>query len=109
MSSFTEITVDDLAALSEEIHLIDVREVDEYESGHIPGAINIPLQQIPDHVDQCRHRGGGVTYMVCKVGGRSASACDYLHRLDLKVVNVAGGTAAWMMNGHPVIEGREPS
>ena len=108
MSSYTEISVDDLAVAGK-IHLIDVRELDEYESGHIPGAIHIPLQQIPDHVDQCRHPDGGVTYFVCKVGGRSASACDYLERLGLQVINVAGGTMAWMMNDHPLIEGSSPS
>ncbi len=71
-----EIDVDELAQrLSEGARLIDVREPDEYESGHVPGAISIPLGTIPDHLDQLDP--DGPTYMICGSGGRSRRAAEF--------------------------------
>ena len=70
-----EIDVDELAQrLSEGARLIDVREPDEYESGHVPGAISIPLGTIPDHLDQLDP--DGPTYVICGSGGRSRRAAS---------------------------------
>jgi thioredoxin 1 len=108
-SSYSEISVSDFAELlNEGIFLIDVRETDEYLSGHVPGAIHIPLNEVPQRVNDFRHPNGGPTYVICKVGGRSASACDYLSNHSLTVVNIIGGTMAWIMQGHDVIEGSQP-
>jgi len=46
--------------------------------------------------------------VICKVGGRSASACDYLAQKAVNVINIAGGTMAWIMQGHDVVEGSQP-
>jgi len=107
--SFEEIDVDDLAErLGGGVLLIDVRETDEYVSGHVPGAVSIPLSELQTRVDECRDPRGEVSILICKAGGRSANACAYLTAHGLRVINVAGGTMAWMMSGRDVVEGTQP-
>ena len=53
-----EINVEDLeSVLATGVRLVDVREPDEYTSGHVPGALSIPLGQVPDRIDECCSRG----------------------------------------------------
>ena len=106
----SEISVDDLANLLENgILLIDVRQLDEYQSGHVTGAVHIALQEIPDSVEECVSADGSPTYFICKVGGRSAQACEYLAGESLNVVNIAGGTLAWLHSGRDVVLGDNPT
>ena len=106
----SEISVDDLANLLEnEILLIDVRQLDEYQSGHVAGAVHIALQEIPNRVEECVSAHGSPTYFICKVGGRSAQACEYLAGESLNVVNIAGGTLAWLHSGRDVVLGDNPT
>lgn len=110
-SQYSEISVSDFAELfsqSQELFLIDVRETDEYISGHVPGAIHVPLNEVPNRVDDFRNPNGGVTYVICKAGGRSASACEYVSQFSIETINIAGGTMGWLMQGHDVIEGSQP-
>jgi rhodanese-related sulfurtransferase len=102
-----EVTVDELAAAQAAgARLFDVREVDEYVDGHIPGARLVVLGTVPDNVDA--FRGEGPAYVVCKAGGRSMQACQFLAAQGVEVVNVAGGTMAWVMSDRPVVTGDEP-
>lgn len=77
----------------ETVSVIDVREDFEVLSGKIPGAIHIPLQELPfqkNRLDKNKEY-----YIICHSGGRSARACEYLHQAGFKVTNVAGGMSAW--------------
>lgn len=106
--SIREVSVDELeAALAAGARLIDVREVDEYEAGHIPGARLVVLGTVPDQVDA--FRGDVPAYVVCKGGGRSMQACQFLAAQGIEAVNVAGGTMAWMMSQRPLVSGADPS
>lgn len=106
--SIPEISVDELAeAIAAGARVVDVRETDEYLGGHIPGAVHVALGTVPDHVDA--FRGDGPTYVVCKVGGRSLRACEFLADQGLDVVNVAGGTMAWTLSGRTVVDGAQPA
>lgn len=106
--SIHEINVDDLdAALAASARIVDVRETAEYIDGHVPGAIHVALGTVPDHVDE--FRSDGPTYIVCRSGGRSMRACEFLAQHGLDVVNVAGGTMAWISSGRPVVEGDQPA
>ena len=98
----TEVTIDELKTLlSGTVRLIDVRERDEYASGHIPGAINAPLSELADHVE--KFRSTGAVYVVCQAGGRSAKACEALEGAGLTgLVNVLGGTGAWKARSFPL-------
>lgn len=78
---------------TEEVVLIDVREKDEYQSRHIPGADNFPLSELGTtyaHLDKNQPY-----YVVCQAGGRSARACEFLEAQGFEVVNVTGGMNAW--------------
>jgi rhodanese-related sulfurtransferase len=113
--SIQEVSVDTLAAaLPAGARVIDVRETDEYVSGHVPGAVHVALGTVPDHVDVFRspESPGGpeqVTYVICKSGGRSLRAAEFLVEQGVVTVNVAGGTMAWIQGGHPVVTGDRPS
>lgn len=109
--SVSEISVEELSARLEEtsadqIRLVDVRETDEYLSGHVPGALVAPLSSLPDHVGL--FADDAVTYVICQAGGRSMRACEYLSSLGKQVVNVAGGTGAWIASGREVVLGESP-
>jgi adenylyltransferase/sulfurtransferase len=73
--------------------LIDVREKVEYEIGNI-GGILIPLGELANHLDKIPKTGD--VFIHCKVGGRSAKACEKLMSLGYtNVINVSGGMVAW--------------
>ena len=87
--------------------IIDVREIDEYLSGHVSGAISVPLSELAARVDA--FSDDETNYLICQAGGRSLRACEYLESHGKTVVNVAGGTGAWMALGNDVVVGDSPS
>lgn len=83
--------------------LVDVRQPDEYEQAHAPGARLIPLGEVPDRVDEIPT--DETVYVICRSGGRSGKAVEYLRGKGIDAVNVAGGTLAWVEAGNPVDTG----
>ncbi|WEG09626.1 rhodanese-like domain-containing protein [Microbacterium horticulturae] len=79
--------------------LIDVREVHEYEAGHIAGAVNIPFSTWRDRVEEFPKEP---FHVICELGGRSASVARKLDAAGYDVTDVEGGTAAWIEQGFPV-------
>lgn len=110
MSTDHELPSIDIAALAAlgpaSVSLFDVRQPDEYEEGHVPGARLVPLADVPDRTGE--FPTDGPVYVVCRSGGRSASAVAFLRSAGVDAVNVDGGTLAWIEAGHPVVEGGEP-
>jgi rhodanese-related sulfurtransferase len=99
-----EISVDELAPLiAEGARLIDVREPSEFTEARVPEAVLVSLATVPDHVDQ--FMGEGTTYVICRSGGRSMQACEFVAAQGANVVNVAGGTLAWIETGRDVATG----
>lgn len=79
--------------------LIDVREPDEFNSGHLPGARNVPLSTLPHHTASFQTP----LIVVCQAGGRSQMASEYLTQvLSGPVLNLMGGTSGWIRAGLPV-------
>lgn len=81
--------------------LVDVRTPAEFASGHVPGAVNIPL----DAVGQTTELDGLESqeiYLICQSGGRSSRAQQLLSAKSFTTINVRGGTAAWRAAGFPV-------
>lgn len=77
----------------EQVNIIDVREDFEVAEGKIPGAKHIPLGEVAERIDELdkdKHY-----YFVCRSGGRSGRACEYLEHLGYNVTNVEGGMLAW--------------
>ncbi len=77
-----------------EINLIDVREVDEYKSGHVENAKNLPLSVLPFNYQE-HFNSNDTYYIMCHAGGRSANACSFLRKQGIKVVNVEGGYVSY--------------
>lgn len=101
-----EIDVVELAARRQAgAPLIDVREDDEYAEARVPGAVHIPLGEVPDRVDEVPT--GAPVYVICAKGGRSARAVEHYRSLGLDAVNVAGGTLGWIEAGLPTDAGIE--
>ncbi|MCU1370184.1 MAG: protein yrkF [Ilumatobacteraceae bacterium] len=86
--------------------VIDVREPDEYVEGHVPGAPLIPLGEVMERVDE--FPAVDEVLIICKLGGRSMKAAEYLRGQGIDAVNIAGGTMAWIEAGNPVVTGDEP-
>ena len=104
-------TPDDVAnaVLSGELVVVDVREPDEFESGHIPGAVNIPRGWLEFKADRtCPTYDEQIApdrplLITCTIGGRSALAAVALQELDYAdVTNLEGGFEAWKDAGYPV-------
>lgn len=80
---------------NEPIHIIDVREDEETAKGIIPGATTIPMNDIPNHVNEFNDKD--TYYFICAGGVRSANVVNYLKQQnpDIHAVNVEGGMKAW--------------
>lgn len=100
-SSVPAIEHDDMqrAVESGDCHIVDVREVNEYEAGHIPGAKNFPLSSF----DPLTLPKDKPVILVCQAGGRSARALSAAMAAGHKdIVHYAPGTGGWRMRGGPV-------
>lgn len=103
-----EVTVQELSELlAPGVTLIDVREPDEYASGHAPGAVLIPLGSLL--AGEATIKAAGPVYIICRSGARSMHACEVVAPLGVRAINVAGGTLAWAGAGFAVVEGMDPS
>ncbi len=85
--------------------LIDVRERDEYISGHVPGAISIPLSELAARANEVPTTG--TVHVICAAGGRSAQAIQFLEGHGADFVNVLGGTNEWRDRGHDLATGED--
>jgi len=83
--------------------LIDVREPWEYEQMRIPGAVLMPLGEMPERLREIPEDRD--VYVHCRMGGRSGRAVEYLHEHGRpRAQNVVGGIDAWKEAGLPVDE-----
>lgn len=80
-------------ASAERPFVLDVREPDEYASGHIPGSKLIPLGTLPNHLDELPKDQPII--VVCHAGGRSAHATQHLVQSGYQAVNMMGGMMSW--------------
>jgi adenylyltransferase/sulfurtransferase len=80
--------------------LLDVREPHEWNAGHLPDALHIPLQQLPSRLGDLPREQEIVVY--CRMGGRSANAQQFLKANGFENVrNLAGGITAWKRDVDP--------
>lgn len=83
--------------------LLDVREDDEWRSGHVRGAVHIPLAEVParlEELDLDRE-----LLVICHSSGRSMRVLQYLGQAGFDGTCVRGGMLAWAENGKPVETG----
>jgi len=81
------------AIKNEKANVIDVREDYEFEEGHIPGALNLPMSTFLKNIDQLEKFSH--YYLVCYSGARSDVAARYLDKQGYNVTNVLGGMSVY--------------
>lgn len=84
------------------VTVLDVRPPEEYAAGHLPGAINIPLEQLEQHLDQLKSSSEVVAY--CR-GPHCVLAFDAVAKLreaGIKANRLEGGLPEWKLEGFPV-------
>jgi rhodanese-related sulfurtransferase len=81
--------------------LVDVRSATEFTTAHLPGAVNIPLEQVELRTADL-HDGVPVV-LVCQSGTRARMASKMLAGSGRELLVLEGGTAAWIHAGYPVV------
>ncbi|MFJ1753673.1 rhodanese-like domain-containing protein [Kitasatospora sp. NPDC088134] len=104
---FAQLPTADAASVPADAALLDVREQDEWDAGHVDGALHIPIGQVVARLDELPE---GRLYVLCRVGGRSAQVVQYLVANGRDAVNVDGGMFAWEAAGRPMVggDGQQP-
>ena len=87
-------------ALPVDAVLLDVREQDEWDAGHVPGAIHLPMSELADRLDDVPD--ASPVYVICRTGGRSARVTQYLEANGWEAINVADGMFGWARAGRPM-------
>ena len=83
-------------------HIIDVRNSDEYASGHIPDSIWIPVDQIMQNLDKIPSEGD--LMFICAAGARSGLACEFAASVSIdeeRLFNISQGMPTWIAKGLP--------
>ncbi|RTR36313.1 rhodanese-like domain-containing protein [Robertmurraya yapensis] len=93
MKEMTAKEVETFLEEGKKLNLIDVREVAEVKSGKIPGAVNIPLSLLEFRMNEL-NKSTEYT-IVCRSGGRSSQASQFLESHGFHVINMTGGMLAW--------------
>ncbi|MGV9422914.1 rhodanese-like domain-containing protein [Streptomyces sp. NPDC003656] len=92
---------DQARARLQDLIVIDVRTPAEYATGHLPGALNVPLDRLRHPLPELRHAADrGDLLLVCASGNRSANACRTLAEQGIAAATLTGGTTAWAAAGH---------
>jgi thioredoxin 1 len=96
-----EVGLDDFAAAhSQGAYVVDVREADEVAGGRVPGAVHIPMNEVPGRIAELPQ--DKPVFVICQVGGRSRQVVDHLRAQGIAAINVAGGTGGWAQRGWPL-------
>ena len=91
-----------------DLRLLDVRTPAEYESAHIRGSYNVPLDTLGEHADEIREDVDAPVVLVCQSGSRSRQAEEALKRVGMPQLHVLnGGLNGWIASGKTVRRGRE--
>lgn len=98
MSDIDTVTVSDIP---EAARILDVREDYEWAAGHAEQALHIPLDQLPARLDELDPDED--LYVICRTGGRSFRAAQWLVGNGYSAFNVAGGMDQWLENGLPLV------
>src|SRR5947207_4328071 len=83
--------------------VVDVREQDEWDEGHIPGAVHIPRGHLESRIERVAPDPSRRVLLYCSAGNRSAFAAKTLEEMGFEdVASLAGGFTDWKRNGFPV-------
>ena len=100
MTTPAALGIDEARTRLHELTVIDVRTPGEYAGGHLPGALNIPLDRIQRALPDIRDAADrGEVLVVCASGARSENACRILAENNITTLTLTGGTGAWAADG----------
>ncbi|HCX31558.1 MAG TPA: MBL fold metallo-hydrolase [Blastocatellia bacterium] len=106
LATVRQITVADLHTLIQKqtsLQILDVRRAPEYQSGHLPQARHAPLSDLEKIAPHLRLDPATPTAVICAGGFRSSAATSILKQHGFtNLLNVTGGTSAWIDAGYPV-------
>ncbi len=91
---------DEFLAAGAAFQLIDVRTPEEFDTGHIAGAVNIPLQELPGRLGELSQEEPVVLY--CRSGNRSTQAARLMQQAGFTGLYNLGGIVAWQAAGFPI-------
>ena len=99
-----QLTAQAAQARSRAAVILDVRELSEYRSGHIPGSLHIPLRELRSRMTELSREREVI--VVCRSGNRSQAAARVLAGAGYEVRNLRGGMLAWAGEKLPVRTGK---
>jgi glyoxylase-like metal-dependent hydrolase (beta-lactamase superfamily II)/rhodanese-related sulfurtransferase len=103
VDTITQISVDELneRIANDDMQIVDVRRPAEYVNGHVPRALNAPLASLDNSLGPLNLRKDKLTAVICAGGYRSSAAASLLQQQGFSnLLNVAGGTGAWVNAGY---------
>ena len=89
--------------------VVDVRRDDEWVTGHVTGAIHIPIDDLADRIDEVPQ--DKKVLFICAAGVRSGLACEVASSMGYdteNLYNIEDGTPVWIAGGHPTSHGNDP-
>jgi rhodanese-related sulfurtransferase len=103
---FTRVSINDAEEMmsGSDVQVVDVRDPFEFSSGHVPGALHIPINPVTGFMRRKDELPSDKPIIfVCAVGQRSALACEVAASMGFtNLFNLEGGTDAWVKAGKPV-------
>jgi rhodanese-related sulfurtransferase len=89
--------------------VLDVREDEEWQAGHVEGSLHVPMMELGARYAELPD--AQQTLVVCRVGSRSAHAAGFLIQQGIDAVNLDGGLVAWARAGRRLVtdDGRPPT
>jgi rhodanese-related sulfurtransferase len=101
-------TLEGLLTERADIRILDVRTPAEFESAHIPGSYNVPLDTLGEHTDELSRHIREPLMLVCRSGNRATTACERLAASGMPNLHVLdGGIQSWDDGRRPVRRGRQ--
>ena len=104
--SVPEISVEQFSSLRDDrsdVILIDVREQNEWDAGHIAGAVHIPLKTLAEKIEAFVSDRNAIVVCQCAAGRRSLAAGAILRQMGYAdVSSLAGGIKEWIAKGRPI-------
>jgi rhodanese-related sulfurtransferase len=89
--------------------VVDVRRDDEWVTGHVQGAVHVPIDDLSDRIDQVPQ--DKKVLFICAAGVRSGLACEVAASMGFEtenLYNIEDGTPVWIAGGHPTSYSEDP-
>jgi rhodanese-related sulfurtransferase len=102
MSMQPSVPVVPAAEVADDAVMVDVREQDEWDAGHAPHAVHIPMGDLPARVGELPESVAPLA-IVCRSGNRSGRVVAWLSQQGYDAVNVGGGMQQWSAAGKPMV------